>query len=174
VSARRRSFASPCRISTDKTDKEGSVLKETTGKISRERFIRLAAALGMSIVGASALAACGGDSAGRSANGASEENKNAATAAGGKARAGGREIAQISRVPAGSAVAFEDSDSPAVLVHLQNGKFVAYSAVCTHQGCTVAYQDGQLAVPATARSSTRPEGERLSTALPHPPYLGYR
>ena len=62
-------------------------------------------------------------------------------------RAGGREIAQISRVPAGSAVAFEDSGTPAVLVHLQNGKFVAYSAVCTHQGCTVAFQDGQLACP---------------------------
>jgi Rieske Fe-S protein len=122
-------------------------LKETTGRISRERFIRLGAALGMSIVGASALAACGGDSAGRSANGASEENKNAATAAGGKARAGGREIAQISRVSAGSAVDFEDSGSPAVLVHLKNGNFVAYSAVCTHQGCTVAYQDGQLACP---------------------------
>jgi hypothetical protein len=44
-------------------------------------------------------------------------------------RAGGREIAQISRVSADSAVDFEDSGSPAVLVHLQNGNFVAYSAV---------------------------------------------
>jgi Rieske Fe-S protein len=34
-----------------------------------------------------------------------------------------------------------------VLVHMQNGKFVAYSAVCTHQGCTVAYQNGELALP---------------------------
>jgi Rieske Fe-S protein len=62
-------------------------------------------------------------------------------------RAGGREIAQISRVSADSAVDFEDSGSPAVLVHLQNGNFVAYSAVCTHQVCTAAYQDGQFACP---------------------------
>jgi Rieske Fe-S protein len=34
-----------------------------------------------------------------------------------------------------------------VLVHLDNGDFVAYSAVCTHQGCTVAYKNGQLACP---------------------------
>ena len=34
-----------------------------------------------------------------------------------------------------------------MLIHLQNGKIAAYSAVCTHQGCTVAYQDGQLACP---------------------------
>jgi Rieske Fe-S protein len=44
-------------------------------------------------------------------------------------------------------VNFEDGGNPAVLVHLQNGKFVAYSAVCTHQGCTVAYQNGELACP---------------------------
>ena len=34
-------------------------------------------------------------------------------------------------------------------MHLENGDFVAYSAVCPHQGCTVAYQQdsGQLACP---------------------------
>ena len=47
----------------------------------------------------------------------------------------------------GSAVEFEESGSPAVLVHLDSGDFVAYSAVCTHQGCTVAYRGGQLACP---------------------------
>ena len=122
-------------------------MKEGNERISRERFIRLGAALGMSIAGASALAACGEEASERSANGAAKSEKIAAKASGGKAAAGGREIAQISEVPAGSAVKFTDSGNPAVLVHLQNGKFAAYSAVCTHQGCTVVYQNGELACP---------------------------
>ena len=34
-----------------------------------------------------------------------------------------------------------------MLVHLQSGDFVAYSAICTHQQCEVAYNNGQLACP---------------------------
>jgi Rieske Fe-S protein len=37
-----------------------------------------------------------------------------------------------------------------VLVHLKSGEFVAYSAECTHQGCTVAFRakgKGYLACP---------------------------
>ena len=56
-------------------------------------------------------------------------------------------IASESDVAPGSAVTFKDAGSPAVLVHLDSGDFVAYSAVCTHQGCTVAYKNGQLACP---------------------------
>jgi arsenite oxidase small subunit len=56
-------------------------------------------------------------------------------------------IASESQVAPGSAYKFEDSGNPALLVHLENGDFVAYSAVCTHQGCKVAYQDGNLACP---------------------------
>jgi Rieske Fe-S protein len=122
-------------------------LKETAQRISRERFIRLGAALGMGIAGASALAACGEESSEQSANQAADSDKSAAKAAGGKAAEGSKEIAQISKVPAGSAVHFMDSWSPGMLVHLQNGKFVAYSAVCTHQGCSVVYKHGELVCP---------------------------
>jgi len=154
---------------------EGSILKNRTDRISRERFIRLGGALGVSVAAASALAACGGDSSVHTANGSAKNttasgaggysaktgegsssgkttggksNKGEARASGGKAPAG-QEIAQSSKVPANTAVKFTDSGNPAVLVHLQNGKFVAYSAVCTHQGCTVAYQPntGELACP---------------------------
>ena len=63
----------------------------------------------------------------------------------------GEAIAQESEVPANSAMAFTDADlgQPGVLIHLQSGNFVAYSAVCTHRGCTVSYQPDtkQLACP---------------------------
>ena len=53
----------------------------------------------------------------------------------------------MSEVAPGSAFKFKDSGNPAVLVHLKSGDFVAYSAICTHQGCTVAYKGGKLACP---------------------------
>jgi len=68
-------------------------------------------------------------------------------ASGGDTRTGGAVIASESEVAPGSAFTFEDAGNPAVLVHLDDGDFVAYSAVCTHQGCDVAYQGGNLACP---------------------------
>ena len=127
-------------------------------RISRERFIRLGAVLGVGAAGASVLAACGGGSGGESGSGgsggdaggggASSGSSSRKTGDGAKKQAsGGQAIARASEVRAGSAVKFEDSGNPAVLVRLQSGDFVAYSAVCTHQQCEVAYRNGQLACP---------------------------
>lgn len=143
--------------------------------ISRERFIRLGGALGVSVAGAAVLAACGTGSSEQSANGSdrnettgAKKNKDSTRTSGNETTGhekdeareseaeaseektpGGREIARASKVPANSALEFTDSGNPAVLIHLQNGGFVAYSAVCTHQGCTVAYErsTGLLACP---------------------------
>ena len=53
-------------------------------------------------------------------------------------------IAQVSQVPANSASNFTlpSNGDPGVLVHLDNGKFVAYDAACTHAGCPVSYDPG--------------------------------
>ncbi|HZU66334.1 MAG TPA: TQO small subunit DoxD [Ktedonobacteraceae bacterium] len=50
-------------------------------------------------------------------------------------------IAQISAVPANSSVSFTipSNGDPGVLVHLNNGQFVAFDATCTHAGCPVSY-----------------------------------
>ncbi len=58
----------------------------------------------------------------------------------GSTQAGGR-IAQVSAVPQNSAISFTipSSGDPGVLVHLNNGQFVAYDALCTHAGCQVDY-----------------------------------
>jgi Rieske Fe-S protein len=125
-------------------------------KISRERFIWLGSALGVGAASAS-LVACGGGS-GSSGGGGSEggysgggdsggSKASSSSSSGGEAKAGGAAIAGESEVAPGSAVKFKDSGSPAFLVHLKNGDFVAYSAICTHQGCTVDYKGGQLACP---------------------------
>ena len=51
----------------------------------------------------------------------------------------GTPIAQLSAVRVGSTLAFTTTDgSPAILFRTNAGVF-AYSAICTHQGCTVAY-----------------------------------
>ncbi len=129
-------------------------------KISREKFIWLGTALGVGAASAS-LVACGGGSAGGGSEGGKSGNsgggdygggnsggsQRSSSSSGGEAKSGGAAIAGESEVAPGSAVAFKDAGNPAVLVHLKNGDFVAYSAVCTHQGCTVAYKGGQLACP---------------------------
>ncbi|MBX6764626.1 MAG: Rieske (2Fe-2S) protein [Rubrobacteraceae bacterium] len=103
--------------------------------ISRGRFIRLGAALGSGAAAGALLTACGGagSSAGAQKGGSSTK----------------KTIAKAANVPPGSAVKFTDAGQPAVLIHLKSGRFVAYSAVCTHMGCTVAYQksSGDLVCP---------------------------
>ena len=138
-------------------------------RISRERFIRLGTALGVGAACGS-LVACGGgasssggggnsgggdsgggDSGGGNYGGGGSGGKDSGggskKSSGGNVKAGGAAIASESEVAPGSAIKFEDEGNPAFLVHLDNGDFVAYSAICTHQACTVAYQDGNLACP---------------------------
>jgi len=53
-------------------------------------------------------------------------------------------IGNVSQLGSGGAAAFviPSSGDPGVIVSLGDGRFVAYDAVCTHEGCTVAYDAG--------------------------------
>ncbi|HLI05468.1 MAG TPA: TQO small subunit DoxD [Ktedonobacteraceae bacterium] len=57
----------------------------------------------------------------------------------------GNVIAKVSAVPANSSVSFTipSNNDPGILVHLDNGQFVAYDATCTHAGCPVDYDPNQ-------------------------------
>ncbi len=44
------------------------------------------------------------------------------------------------KLPAGSALMFKFGSSPAMLIHHENGQWIALTAVCTHLGCTVQYE----------------------------------
>lgn len=43
------------------------------------------------------------------------------------------------KLPAGSALMFKFGPRPSLLIHHQDGSWVALDAVCTHLGCTVQY-----------------------------------
>ncbi len=43
------------------------------------------------------------------------------------------------KIPAGSALVFKFGVSPALLIHHTDGTWVSMTAVCTHMGCTVAF-----------------------------------
>ncbi len=44
------------------------------------------------------------------------------------------------KLPAASALMFKFGSSPAMLIHGADGSWVAFSAVCTHLGCTVQFE----------------------------------
>lgn len=44
------------------------------------------------------------------------------------------------KLAAGSVLMFKFGSSPALLIHHSDGRWVSFTAVCTHLGCTVAYE----------------------------------
>jgi thiosulfate dehydrogenase [quinone] large subunit len=62
---------------------------------------------------------------------------------------GGTLLGSASAVPIGSSARFTDprNGQPGIILQPKAGTFLAYSAVCTHQGCTVGYTGTQIACP---------------------------
>jgi thiosulfate dehydrogenase [quinone] large subunit len=90
--------------------------------------------------------------------GSSSPGASTLPAGGSTAPAGGIKVATISSVTSQGSAAFTvpltapaplPAGDPGVIVRLQDGTFVAYDAVCTHEGCTVEWDapDGVLFCP---------------------------
>ena len=134
-------------------------------RVTRRGFIRLGALLGLGPAAASALAACGG---GRSSTWNEGGEAAGGSAAGGGPKIGkGQAIVKQSEVAANTAFPFTDAATgqQSVLVHLENGEFAAYSAICTHQACTVAYrpQTQKPACPCHGSVFDPADGARTTT-----------
>ncbi|WP_343048260.1 Rieske (2Fe-2S) protein [Cellulomonas humilata] len=95
----------------------------------------------MGVAAAGVLAACGGGTDTPS-EGSSDGSAGESSAAAGGA------LAQVSDIPVGGAISATDADGkPIFLVQPEAGTVVGLSAVCTHQGCTVAVDGEELACP---------------------------
>ena len=112
-------------------------------RISRKRFVRLAATVGLGSAAVPLVSACGGSTGGEPGGGRPLD--------GGPKVGEGETIAEASGLEPGAAVPFTDAGSgeQAVLLRLEGGQFAAYSAICTHQRCIVGYDraEGTLECP---------------------------
>lgn len=122
---------------------------------TRRRVLALVAATG---AGGALLAACGGSSTAGTTAGSG--GGSTAPAPGGSSAAtggGGKQLVATSKVPVGGGVVL---DGPKVVVTQPTaGTFKAFSAVCTHQGCTVGMvKDGVITCPCHGSAYSAADG----------------
>jgi len=107
--------------------------------LGRRTFLSRGAVAAAGVVATAALV--GIDTAVGHASGSTGVGANhTGTTTSGKKTSLGTKIGSVAAVPVGSALAFTDpSGQPAFLVHDRSGAFAAFSAICTHAGCTVGF-----------------------------------
>ena len=49
-------------------------------------------------------------------------------------------LKEAQKLPLGAVLMFKFGTAPAMLIHHEDGRWIALSAVCTHLGCTVQYE----------------------------------
>jgi cytochrome b6-f complex iron-sulfur subunit len=113
----------------------GPPVPPLTGCCSRRHVLRGAAAVAGTVVGGGVLAACaeGTDPA---------ESVDDVSSAG-----AGEVVVPLADVPVGGAVSAEVAGVAVLVTQPVEGEVHAFSAVCTHQGCTVVPGDGALECP---------------------------
>lgn len=109
------------------------------------------------LLGAAGLAACGGGSDDDTASsgsggssgstGSSGDTPSTSADAGSGGGSGGQVIAAVADVPEGEAAGFELDGDPIIVAMPAADQPVAFSAVCPHQGATVAVEGDQLVCP---------------------------
>jgi Rieske Fe-S protein len=129
-----------------------------SGPLSLSRRRVLAAGAGAA-VGVAGLAACGGSSDGEATT-TSEPGSSKDASAG---------LVDLADVPVGGAVSATGRDGgPVIVAQPRRGHAVAFSAVCTHRGCTVAPAEDELECPCHGSTYDLTTGENTGGPAPSP------
>lgn len=119
-------------------------------------------------LGAGVLASCAEDEPGR-ATGAPAASSPAGQGGPGAASPGGHTLVALADVPVGGAVSATDQDGgPVIVAQPEAGTVVAFSAICTHKGCTVAPEDGILKCPCHGSTYDQATGDNTGGPAPEP------
>ena len=125
-------------------------------QITRRRVLGVGAGTAAGMV---ALAACGG---GKSSGAATDAGSAPVKAPGGA-------LASVADVPVGGAVSATGTDGkPVIVAQPEKGTLVAFSAICTHMGCTVAPQGKILACPCHGSTYDLATGDNTGGPAPRP------
>jgi thiosulfate dehydrogenase [quinone] large subunit len=111
--------------------------------------------------GSGAGAAAGGEAAGRAGGATSGAH-------GSKVPAGAVRLGPGNRLPSGQAATYSDpaDGSPDILIRDTEGNLKAFSAVCTHAGCTVGYEGGVIVCPCHGGEYSAETGEVIAGPPP--------
>jgi Rieske Fe-S protein len=63
---------------------------------------------------------------------------------------GGKQVAKLTDIPVGGSISATLDGKPIILAQPSTGKVVAFTAICTHQGCTVNPDGAVLRCPCHA------------------------
>ena len=100
-------------------------------------------AIGLGAVGAAAVAVgLTGCAPATSSTSSSSSNSGSGSTA-----AGGTKVAALAEVPVGSIISTKLSGKPVVVTHASADAVACFSAVCPHEGCTVAGKGNQIVCP---------------------------
>jgi thiosulfate dehydrogenase (quinone) large subunit len=89
---------------------------------------------------------------------------------GGKLPTGAVKLGPGKRLPSGQAATYSDpsTGSPDILIRNEDGGLKAFSAVCTHAGCTVGYDGSQIYCPCHGGTYSPETGEVTGGPPPAP------
>jgi thiosulfate dehydrogenase [quinone] large subunit len=119
----------------------------------------------------SAGSGAGGKASGGAAGSGSGASSGSASGSGGASSSvpsGAIKLGPGSRLPSGQAATYSDpaDGSPDILIRDSSGNLKAFSAVCTHAGCTVGYEGGVIVCPCHGGEYSAESGEVIAGPPP--------
>jgi Rieske Fe-S protein len=129
---------------------------------------------GLATAATAALASCSSSGSSPSASSsapssASSSDGSSNGSSGGSGGSGAGSIIAVSAVPVGgSASATSSEGKPIIVSQPKHGDIVAFTAICTHMGCTVAPAGAQLKCPCHGSVYDAFTGKNISGPAPSP------
>lgn len=120
-------------------------------------------------LGAGVLASCAEDEPAAVGSSPAASTPGDGGGSGASSSGGGHALAELADVPVGGAVSATDQDGkPVIVAQPEAGQVIAFSAICTHKGCTVAPEDGILKCPCHGSTYDQATGDNTGGPAPEP------